>query len=574
MFVLYKRTKEEFIAEGLDKIRENDIVAINGDANGNGACFYAMGVYVRDFSELGDLDLKYLSSNGGVLTSGELAPLRLESTDSRGHSLLQFSNNGVYLGALGFCNINTPYFRTTEGVVRYLLHSGNYSDLLAGGTINGSLTATSFIGNLTGNADSTSRLKYVEVNANQGDLNTILAGGGIAYNYYGPDRWINAPTGAQYGSCVQFQPRHNHAQLSGQLLWDVNHNSSTDTTRSLWWRASDQNEFTNSKWHQIAFTDSNVASATKLATTRLIYGMDFDGNNDIDGDEKAISIEDINAIANDANNWNSKYSLRMWANNNAMTFMVGSALNERKGMIQVGHAALGFSQYLGTLLLNPLGGNVAVGGKSADAPLHVHGNIIASGDITALGSMYVGQNSGSQIYMNRNSWNRFIATKEGGIFGWRVNGVAADVMMLDANGNLCLGGTYASERFHAHGNARIEGDIVATGKIKSTSAHIGAYEEVSMTDNYGLIEPNKFYKWGVVEGNLSVKLDTAKSQDGVTNEYLFQFTAGNGISFDIDSSDYGYIKWGNYMPTQIIMNMTYQVSILDGYASIIEYSAS
>lgn len=165
---------------------------------------------------------KYLQLSGGTITSNQIASLMLESTDSRGHSLLQFSNNGVYLGALGFSDVDTPYFRTTGGVVRYLLHSRNYSDLLANGTINGSITATSFIGDLQGNADSsnvTKGFRRIIINYNTvGDLNTILKDGGIANNYYASSAWVNGPSGASYGSCIQFQSDPTEDELAGQLF--------------------------------------------------------------------------------------------------------------------------------------------------------------------------------------------------------------------------------------------------------------------------------------------------------------------------------------------------------------------
>ena len=41
---------------------------------------------------------------------------------------------------------------------------------------------------------------------------------------------------------------------------------------------------TVSDWHELAFTDSNVASATKLQTPRTIWGKLFDGTSDVNGD--------------------------------------------------------------------------------------------------------------------------------------------------------------------------------------------------------------------------------------------------------------------------------------------------
>ena len=55
-------------------------------------------------------------------------------------------------------------------------------------------------------------------------------------------------------------------------------------TGMLWARFSaDANKYTTD-WKQIAFTDSNVASATKLQTARKLWGNSFNGTQDVDGE--------------------------------------------------------------------------------------------------------------------------------------------------------------------------------------------------------------------------------------------------------------------------------------------------
>lgn len=90
-----------------------------------------------------------------------------------------------------------------------------------------------------------------------------LTNGGMYRNYSGGSKWINAPSGMSYGTILHLTGDNGLPSLSGQLAWDINHDSETPT-RNLWWRgASSTHQFQND-WKQIAFTDSNVASADKL----------------------------------------------------------------------------------------------------------------------------------------------------------------------------------------------------------------------------------------------------------------------------------------------------------------------
>ena len=231
------------------------------------------------------------------------------------------------LGWLGFYGVDNPVFRGTDTGVYSLLHSGNYSGYalpLSGGTISSDSYAPLFLdttntqcriqfrvnktdkalvgynascgawlynyassaylgvkddgtphynGNTlihSGNVESQSvqsakdALRFKGL-ASSGDLNTVLAGGGMArtYSKYLTGDFTNAPSGAYYGTVLQLSVAGfvGLDALSGQLAWDVNHNSATDATRYLWWRAADTNGFTNSKWHQIAFTDSDITGS-------------------------------------------------------------------------------------------------------------------------------------------------------------------------------------------------------------------------------------------------------------------------------------------------------------------------
>ena len=114
---------------------------------------------------------------------------------------------------------------------------------------------------------------YYNYEKNNCDANVYTDG--ILWNYGGPAYWKNAPQGMSYGSILTLKSSYDNS-LSGQLAWDINHSSTTDTTRYLWWRATDEGDWVEAKWHRIAFTDSNVATATALtssagSTTQPIY---------------------------------------------------------------------------------------------------------------------------------------------------------------------------------------------------------------------------------------------------------------------------------------------------------------
>ena len=115
-----------------------------------------------------------------------------------------------------------------------------------------SITAPKFIGALQGNADSAT---IVQMTANSGSItpNDSLVGLNAWYNNSGE----NMPAVALYsGITIKRSSSHSVWELASQ---DV---QSSDI-RPLWFRRGYGDEYTD--WKQIAFTDSNVASASSLS---------------------------------------------------------------------------------------------------------------------------------------------------------------------------------------------------------------------------------------------------------------------------------------------------------------------
>ena len=210
-------------------------------------------------------------------------------------------------------------------------------------------------------------LSFEEYGANSDGLYDVnaAASGGMIINYYGIANWANAPSGMTYGAAICFKP-YNTSSLLGMLAWDINHNSTTDVTRKLYFRA---NGNVNGeigvwgKWHEIAFTDGNIASATKLQTARTIWGQSFDGTADINGDmtgvghikmnnSKAINIKDTTGADTDVLFFNAQNDLHLgygitakgyntFINGNQIYFRTSSVHSERMRIVSNGNVGIG-----------------------------------------------------------------------------------------------------------------------------------------------------------------------------------------------------------------------------------------
>lgn len=113
------------------------------------------------------------------------------------------------------------------------------------------------------------------------------------------------------------------------------------------------------------------------------------------------------------------------------------------------------------------------------------------------------------------------------------------------------------------------GNIVIEGGSGggSSSGGNGAYAEVNhgTSDTTFTLTPNTFHVWDEVAAlDLSFGDDTA----GVANEFLFQFTSGaSATTLTLPDS----IKWANDAAPTIVENKIYQMSVLKGLGSVLEF---
>lgn len=112
--------------------------------------------------------------------------------------------------------------------------------------------------------------------------------------------------------------------------------------------------------------------------------------------------------------------------------------------------------------------------------------------------------------------------------------------------------------------------IVGSGNIEISGGNGGssAYSEVNhgTADTTFTLTPNTFHVWDEVT---SLTLDFGSETSGVANEFLFQFTSGATATSLTLPDD---IKWANDSAPTIAENMIYQISVLKGLASCLEFS--
>lgn len=210
------------------------------------------GYGITDAYTSSSADATFLKLTGGVLTTTvSNAPLILSAVGMGNHSYLGYKNGATVLGYIGVSNINSPAFVNTSGNIYKIWHEGNDGA--------GSGLDADTLDGLNGESFGRFFLGY-EVNAN-----TIPNGfyGGKLYNASNFPYAYYAFISAGYDKYkMQFNGHNNQ----------------------LAYRAGSEDGFESKVWRSVAFEDSNVASATKLSTSRAIWGKNFDGTGNVSGD--------------------------------------------------------------------------------------------------------------------------------------------------------------------------------------------------------------------------------------------------------------------------------------------------
>lgn len=429
-----------------------------------------------------------------TLISNALKPYALSTsipTDNK-----QLENGAGYITAAALNGFATEQYVTTRGYIT--------SDALAGYateswvTNKGYLTISSLLGYATEQWVGDNYLS--STNFTKANIKSTL----------GISDWALAATKPSYTAAEVGALATSGGTISGDLTLSSANAARVirfDTSVGSSWLFVNSGEWyvTNIGWgaeykliHSNNIGSYNAGSATKLATPRTIWGQSFDGTADVSG-----TIKNVDVIRNARSNWiigeasldgevhigsASFAQARTLYNANGMLSLLANGtfrLLRREDTPPLMHSILtyeaapyGLLTRINTdgsvslqaqreandaecfrLLLNPLGGNVAIGGTTADVKLHIWG------DVKAGGATFSSNNS-CNLILNSNAQSVTFATLQ-------IDNVAKGYVGYSKDGVFLQNGTASwayitvsdDGKFVTSCDAVIGGNLVATGAI-------------------------------------------------------------------------------------------------------------
>lgn len=450
----------------------------------------------------------YLPLTGGTMTGNLTLPT------------LVF-NSGMYLDTSGAKDL-VVYDNTSRRIV---IHSGNVGEYAC---------------------------KAININSDITDTDKAYEGAKLsAWTNWGKS--TNNPSGAAYASGLTISYAGNAFQIAkdaydlGKLYVRMS-NYKSDNIPS--W----------SDWKIIAFTDSNVASATKLATARTIWGQSFDGTGDIltssvatmryvsfrnladDGQAGYIgrgnsSGDEIILYSNSFLRFYAGAAERMRINSsgnvgigttspssklsvfsNAASALPSLGALSTNYTIEFGHAGK-YGTYLGTLgsgngfiqqgrsdgtataynlMLNPLGGNVGIGTTDPQYKLDVNGTIASRATDTSIRGIYAENSSGGVSLYVAASGNRGLYDATNNKWVMYTNGTNA----IFPVGNIGIGISSPAYKLDVAGTGRFTGKVSANGGIDIPNGQQLAFLDAS--GNRHTIKWDSELNGILIDGNLIV----------------------------------------------------------------------
>ena len=375
-------------------------------------------------SDVPDLSGKYLPLSGGILQADSADLLVINRLSSTNTAYIAFKGNNSLRGKLGFNADGLPIVQvpSISSNNLFLIHSGN----IGSQSVN--------YANSAGNADTVGG----------------ISSSGLAL--YSSDLKLDGSMKKHLGYS---NTRDGFPINGGALITGTTGYAMVLHGRNGVFRFNTLENGSLTGWKFVAFTDSNVASATKLQTARTIWGQSFDGTANVSG--ILLLGNGVSIQSKDSSGANRDIVYMTAANQ----LVFGAGAHFAGGDTYIGgnalHLRYGTTPTVGLTLKNS--GNVLIGTTTDNgAKLQVNGGITTYGSINL---QSVGEiKNALAISRYDNGTGYYVGSRNAGL------GVADGGALIYTYGYTPISFyTYGSERMRISGNGDVSiyGNLVATG---------------------------------------------------------------------------------------------------------------